>query len=143
MVDQSLLKQKLALLNEYIHDLRDVRDNPPISLSAVVNDKKTRRFVERTLHLAIECSLDIGNHIIADEKYREPRSNRDIFAVLVENGVISEALLGDLQKMAQFRNLLVHDYARIDPDIIYKILYNGLKDVETYVMEIKDRFVPD
>jgi len=33
------------------------------------------------LHMAVECCLDIGSHIISSEKLREPESNKDIFDV--------------------------------------------------------------
>ncbi|MBM7867423.1 DUF86 domain-containing protein [Heliobacterium gestii] len=75
-------------------------------------------------------------------EHRANSHNRDIFAVLAESGVIAETHLANLKKMAQFRNLLVHDYARIDPEIIYAVLYNGLNDIEMFFTEIKERFLP-
>jgi uncharacterized protein YutE (UPF0331/DUF86 family) len=99
-------------------------------------DKKIRRYIERTLHLTIECCLDIGSHIIADNGWREPANNKDVFEVLAENGVIPGGLLANLQRMAQFRNVLVHDYAKIDPDIIYSILAKNLPDIHEFIRAV-------
>lgn len=92
--------------------------------------------MERTLHLCIECCLDIGNHIIADNGWREPLDNKDIFAVLAENNVLSMEILSNLQKMAQFRNVLVHDYAKIDPEIVFVILKKDLTDIQEFIQDI-------
>lgn len=133
MVDSDLLKIKLAQLADYLTDLQESRNVTPDEFQS---DKKTRRYVERTLHLAIECCLDIGSHIIADNGWREPIDNKDIFAVLEEKGIISRDLLPKLQKMAQFRNVLVHDYAKIDPEIVYTVLKKNLSDFTDFVRTI-------
>ncbi len=130
MVDGNLLKNKLAQIAEYYTDLQESQS---ITLDQFLADKKNRRYIERTLHLAVECCLDIGSHIIADNGWREPIDNKDIFTVLAENGVFSAELLPKLQKMAQFRNVLVHDYAKIDPDIIYAILTRNLPDIQEFI----------
>jgi uncharacterized protein YutE (UPF0331/DUF86 family) len=130
MVDRNLLENKLAQLAEYLADLQDSQTIAPDVFRA---DKKIRRYIERTLHLAIECCLDIGSHIIADNGWREPTDNKDVFAVLAENGVLAQATLPKFQKMARFRNVLVHDYAKIDPDIVYQVLTQNLADVREFV----------
>ena len=39
-------------------------------------------------------------------------------------------------KMSKFRNIVVHDYARIDPDIVIGILRKNLTDFKVYACEI-------
>ncbi len=133
MVDEKLIKNKVAQLAEYYTDLQETQD---VKLDIFKADKKIRRYVERTLHLCIECCLDIGNHIIADNGWREPLDNKDIFAVLAENNVLSMEILSNLQKMAQFRNVLVHDYAKIDPEIVFVILKKDLSDIQKFIQDI-------
>ncbi|HZK18115.1 MAG TPA: HepT-like ribonuclease domain-containing protein [Clostridia bacterium] len=48
------------------------------------HDKVVRRYVERTIHMAIEACLDIANHIVSYEGFREPADNKDTFQVLCE-----------------------------------------------------------
>ncbi|MTV50537.1 DUF86 domain-containing protein [Heliobacillus mobilis] len=141
MVDQRLMSQKISLLVEYLQDLKEVRDDEALSLPVFQADKKLKRYVERTLHLAIECCLDIGSHIIADERFREPMSNKDIFVVLAEEGVINRESLSSLQGMAKFRNILVHDYAKIDSEIIYGVLKKNLSDIENYVEQLVKKYL--
>lgn len=129
MIEQDLLTRRLNLLIDYIKDLRERKS---VTIERYLADKSLQRIIERTLHLAIECCLDIGNHIISSEAYRQPNDNRDIFAVLYENKIIPEELLPRLQDMASFRNLLVHDYAEIDPKQVFENWQNGLKELEAF-----------
>ncbi len=138
MVEQEVIREKLKYLAEYLEDLEQAKT---VSLQDLLNDKKTRRYIERTLHMAIECCLDIGSHIISSEKLREPESNKDIFNVLAENNYIPRNSLAKLGKMAQFRNLIVHGYAKIDPEIVYAILQRNLKDIEHFARYIQKRFL--
>ena len=133
MVDVDLIRNKIAQLAEYLIDLQEVELGTIEEFQA---DKKTRRYVERTLHLAVECCLDIGSHIIADNGWREPITNKDIFLVFLENGVFNKENLSNLQRMAQFRNVLVHDYAKLDPTIIYTVVKKELKDLSDFMIAI-------
>ncbi len=129
-----MLTRLLKLLEEYLHDLHEAQQTP---WDEFADNKVTRRYVERTLQMAIKICLDIGSHIISDERFREPEDNKDIFAVLAENKVISKSQLPELKKMAQFRNLAVYNYARIDPALVYGILKEKLGDLENFAMAIK------
>ena len=109
MVDRVLLERILADIRSHVQELRDATD---ITWEKYRADKRARRFVERTLHVIIEACIDVAQHIIADEKFREPDSYRDTFTVLSENGIIPTSELGRFENMAAFRNLLVHYYPR-------------------------------
>ena len=64
------------------------------------------------MQVAIEVCLDLASHIISYEGFREPLDNKDCFQVLQENDLISAELVDRLKRMAQFRNVVVHDYIR-------------------------------
>ena len=70
----------MTLLNEYVSDLLELQD---IDFTTYIENKLVRRAVERTLHLAVEAALDIGQHIIAREGFRRPMDNQDVFLVLI------------------------------------------------------------
>jgi len=138
MVDKEILKSRLTLLAEYISDLEEARE---ITLREFLIDKIKRRFVERTLQLAIEACLDIGSHLISDLQLREPKKNRDIFIILVENGILSEQARGNFAAMAGFRNIIVHDYAQLDPEIVYRSLRQGIPDLKYFVGAISEKYL--
>ncbi|MBM7557339.1 type VII toxin-antitoxin system HepT family RNase toxin [Halanaerobacter jeridensis] len=126
MVDKDLVRSRLLKLEEYINDLKEYQN---IKFVKYQNDKLIKRFVERTLQLAIESCLDIGNHIISDERLGTADTNADIIRILAENDIIKRNVEQYI-KMSKFRNVIVHDYATVDDKVIYQILTNNLKDIE-------------
>lgn len=133
MVDMEVIESKLTFLREYIGDLKEYE---AISLHAYRKNKKDQRFVERTLHLACESCLDIAAHIISRRGFREPKDNKDLFLVLYENSIITEPVWDAMTKMAKFRNIIVHDYARIEPEVVVGILHKNVADLKRFSKEI-------
>ncbi len=136
MVQEALVRERLKLLASYIDDLQGVRET---SEAEFARNVVLQRFVERTLHLAIEACLDIGFHVISSEGYREPRFAREVVDVLADNGWISQDTREQLQGMAGFRNLLVHDYATIEPRLVLEVLKTRLGDLRAFGAQIAAR----
>jgi len=139
MVDRETIVRRLTLLEEYYTDLDEARQK--LSWEKFERDKVVSRYIERTLHMAIEACLDIANHIIAYEGYREPIDNKDAFQVLYEQGILKEGLTENLKKMAQFRNVIVHDYIRVQPEIVFTILQRNQGDILEFANIIKEKFL--
>ena len=139
MVEKDVLERRLTILEEYCRDLGDAKET--YGWEEFKRDKVVRRYVERTMHLAIEACLDIANHVISYEGYREPLDNKDVFFVLKEEGLYTATLAEKLKKMAQFRNVVVHDYTRIDPEIVFGILNNHLIDILDYSQAVRNKFL--
>jgi uncharacterized protein YutE (UPF0331/DUF86 family) len=129
MVDKPLILRKLSLLDEY---LEQVSEYVPMTVEAYAKDWKSQRIVERTLQLMIETCLDISGHIISDEKWRVPESYADVFHILIENRMLDKSRLDAFTIMAKFRNIVVHDYEKIDPEIVIGILRRNLEDFENF-----------
>ncbi|OHB88811.1 MAG: hypothetical protein A3D13_06110 [Planctomycetes bacterium RIFCSPHIGHO2_02_FULL_40_12] len=133
MVNQEIITRLFSLLNQYLSELKAEQQ---ITWDDFSKGVKFKRYIERTLQMAIEVCFDAGNHIISDEGWPEAKTNREIFVRLSEKRVISASLLEDLLQMSSFRNRVVHDYADINPEVVFGILRNHLKDFESYISEI-------
>lgn len=133
MIDREIIESKLRFLHEYLSDLEEYRE---ISLKDYQTKKKDQRFVERTLHLACECCIDIAAHVISRQGLREPKDNKDLFVILFENSIVSEHVRNTMTKMAKFRNIVVHDYARIESEIVLGILKKDVGDFKHFAREI-------
>ena len=125
MVDKVLLLRKLAELEEY---LRQIKEYANVNVEEYSKDWRIQRIVERTLQMMIESCADIAGHIISDRGYRIPTSYADTFRVLYEKEILTKDLFEILEKMAKFRNIIVHHYDRIDPEIVVTILRKDLDD---------------
>lgn len=126
MVDKEVIESLCISIRRSLKELSDAQD---IDWNKFVKDNRSRRFVERLLQIAIEAMIDIGHHIISDEGFREPQSYRDVIKVLTENGILSEDDLPKYEKIASFRNILVHHYEKIDDSIIKDAEDNGREPV--------------
>ena len=129
MVDRSVVLRKISELEEY---QRQIREFSEITHQDYKADWKTQRIVERTLQMMIETCVDIANHIVSDRGMRSPTSYADIFKVLAENKIIEIELFAVMEKMAKFRNIIVHQYEEIDAEIVVLILQKHLGNFEKF-----------
>ena len=129
MVDRDLLLRKLADLEQYVAQASEYR---ALEVEQYRRDWRTQRIVDRTLQIAIETCADIASHVISDRGLRPPATYADAFEVLGEAGLVDPSLLGSLVRMAKFRNVLVHEYARVDPEIVIRILRGNLGDLTAF-----------
>jgi uncharacterized protein YutE (UPF0331/DUF86 family) len=129
MVDEALLLRNLAELENYLGQIKEYDD---IVVEQYVRDWKTQRIVERTLQMMIETCVDIAGHIISDKRYRVPKSYGETFRVLREENVLGDGLCEPMEKMAEFRNIVVHSYDKVDAEIVVNILRNHLDDFLHY-----------
>ncbi|GAB4117604.1 MAG: type II toxin-antitoxin system toxin [Candidatus Caldatribacteriota bacterium] len=129
MVDKILIMRKLTELENYINQIQEYSN---ITVKEYSQDWKIQRIIERTLQMMIELCVDIANHVIADEKFRVPTNYSDTFKVLEEAQIISKRQYEKMKKMAQFRNIVVHQYDKIDETIVVNILRQNLKDFLQY-----------
>lgn len=129
MVDVAVVKRKLSQVDT---SLRQVREFAAITLEEYQGDWKIQRIVERTLQMMIETCVDIANHIVSDRGMRSPTSYADTFQVLKENSIVDDSLYDSLVKMAEFRNIVVHQYEGVDSGIVLTILKSHLSDFERF-----------
>lgn len=125
MLDRNMVLRKLSEIDEYLEQIREFSD---ITVDKYRSDWRTQRIVERTLQIIIETCADIANHIISDRNMRIPTSYSDTFKVLFDNNAIDKDLFAVMEKMAKFRNIVVHQYEEVDAEIVIIILKKHIGD---------------
>jgi len=129
MVDKALVLRKLSELEEYLGQIREYTN---ITVEQYSSDWKIQRIIERTLQIMIETCVDVAGHIISDRQYRIPKSYADTFRVLHEENILEKDLFETMDKMAKFRNIVVHNYDEVETSIVVMILTKHLDDFLTY-----------
>ena len=129
MVDEALILRKLAELDQYYSQLKEYKNTTADQYS---DDWKIQRIIERTLQMMIETCADIAGHIIADKGFRIPKSYADTFKVLQEEKILDKKLYAVMEKIAKFRNIVVHHYDKVDAEIVTAILKKDLADFISY-----------
>ena len=133
MVDKPKLDSILSNLRQYVERLRRLARVPPAELLADADKIASAKY---HFVVAIECCIDIANHMIASGKLRIPRDTADSFAVLVDAGICPADLGEQLKAMARFRNRLVHLYWDVDDQLVAKYLTDGLADFDRFAAAV-------
>jgi uncharacterized protein YutE (UPF0331/DUF86 family) len=134
VIDQTLVEKKLAFIDTCVRELRELA-RPEL----LETDIREQRFVQHTLQLAIQAALDVGSHVVSDERLGEPVSNRELFELLGRNGFIPDDLVPALSAMAGMRNILVHGYQAVDNAILRDVIENHLGDLLRFAEQMQSR----
>lgn len=122
--------ERVQRLQSYILELRNLQDE--VTFEVYRQDKFKRKFIERTLQTALEACLDIGNRLISVAGLRQPADNRDVFLVMIEAGILPQERLEAFQRMAGFRNILVHEYTKLDDAAVYGVFQKRLDGLTAF-----------
>lgn len=126
MVRPEVIRRRLVKLDEYLEILESLQR---YDLDAFAKEPERYGSAERFLQLAIETSLDIGNHVIAELRLGTVDSYRDIPTILAKHNYLDSELRERWIQMIGFRNVLVHDYVDLDREIVYRVLQQDLDDI--------------
>lgn len=134
MLDRERILARLDALRGYVRELRQIA---PSTLEEYERNLEKRRACERLLQIAIECVLDVCALVVAGLRLGLPGEEDDLFARLEEAGLVQESLAQRLRAMKGFRNLLVHEYGRIDDRLAFGVL-GRIGDVEEFERVVLD-----
>jgi len=133
MVRPEVIRKRLNKLDEYLLILKKIAE---YRFDKFIKDPEKYGSAERFLHLAIESTLDIGNHIIAENNLGTINWYSDIPVIFEKEKIIDSRIKDNWIQMIGFRNMLVHDYLEIDHKIVYDLMQSNLRDFE----ELKNIF---
>lgn len=136
MIDRPKLDRMLSNLRQYVAVLGDLAAIPR---EAFLDNPDKIGNAKYHFVIAIECCIDIANHIIASETYRVPGDNADSFVVLAEEGIVKGVLREPLRAMARFRNRLVHLYWDVDDGTVHDYLQDSLADMDGFARAVASR----
>ena len=116
--------------------VRQLRELGQTSRELFVADPRATNSAKYLLIVAAEAALDICNHLAARRGARSPEDYADCMAIMAELGVIDDDLATRLIRMARFRNLLVHLYARVNDGEVHRVIREDLGDLERYLTSV-------
>ena len=84
------------------------------------------------LQRACEASIDAAMHIVRINKLGVPQESRNAFELLENSRFLNADLAQRMKKMVGFRNVAVHDYQKLNSEILKSILENHLGDFRRF-----------
>lgn len=133
MVNRDIVVTKIANIQKSIDRLKEKKG---LDLDAFSQDRDMQDIVLLNLQTAIQGCIDIASHIISDNNWGVPGSLAGLFDTLCEKKVINDHTRKIMRSMTAFRNLIVHEYARLDMSKVYEIYTSRLSDFNVFLKQI-------
>lgn len=135
-MDNMLIFNKIESLRRCINRIREKTPDTELQLET---DLDLQDIITVNLERAVQTSVDIAAHIIADLESPAPETMAEAFAILEKNNIISTELSGKMQKAVAFRNIAVHAYQKMNWNIVYKIAKNGINDFVEFARQVTEK----
>jgi uncharacterized protein YutE (UPF0331/DUF86 family) len=132
-IDPERLERLISSMRETVRILREIQDMPESEFNKDIHRQGSAKY---NFIAAIEAAIDIANHLISKRGFRAPNDYADTFRVLADSSVIEKDFASELEKMARFRNRLVHIYWNVDVSEVWGILQSRLGDFEKYISQV-------
>ena len=81
---------------------------------------------------ACEASIDLAMHLVRSRRLGLPQESREAFTLLEQAGLLNDALAARMRAMIGFRNIAVHDYQKLNLDIVESILQKHINDFRSF-----------
>jgi len=134
MTNYIVLENKISSLEKYLNIVKRYKR---FSREQIEKDVDIKGMVERYLYLLVQSTIDLAEAVLSFKNLRKPTTFSETFIILEEAKIIEKALAEKMIKMVGFRNILAHDYAEINYDIVYDVLQNRVSDIEEFNKQIK------
>ena len=132
MLDKERILGKVDDLNSYLDELKQVAPNNYEEYQKI----EKKRSCERLLQLCIECAIDVCKLFVSGLKLGLPSEENDLFTKMQKKKIISKKMGSLLKEMRAFRNILIHEYASVDDELIYEKAQTRLEDFKTFKKEV-------
>ena len=136
MIDQDIV---LAKAHKVEHHLRRIMKKREIGQDEFLADLDFQESILYNLQMAIQNCIDLAAHIISDEELGIASSTNEMFYILEENGYIDRNLSENMVAAVGFRNIIVHEYGKVDLKQVYHIAHHDIDDLEHFIKVIVER----
>ena len=117
------------ILEEYAGDNQNLVANQTKQDAIILN-----------LQRACETAIDLAMYVVNQRRLGVPQESRDAFTLLQTAGILPADLATRMQHMVGFRNVAVHEYTRLNLDVVRAIITKQLDDFRTFSSTIVKTF---
>jgi uncharacterized protein YutE (UPF0331/DUF86 family) len=129
-MEVQLMLKKLQRLEHNIAQLRRFRAR--YSPQGVMDDTHLIWALRYGLLEAIQIVIDVSCHLVTRKDLGAPQTYAECVALLREHGYLSPTLATKVRAMVGLRNILVHEYVRVDVTQLFGLL-DDVGDLEDFI----------
>lgn len=134
MVDANIVATRIQRIRECVGYLKRIGE--VTTEESFFKDPILAGSAERYLQVAIQAVLDICNHIVADLGLEAPTEYRQVPEILASQKLLSIPLARRIGLMIGLRNVLVHEYLKVDRRLVYSIITEDLGDFAKFIKAV-------
>lgn len=132
----SRINDKIKEIEKFLTEFKEII---PSDFEEYRNNLEKKAACERYLEKIIEAIVDLAFITIKIKKMRMPQDDIDAFNILLEKKVIDNVLAKKLKDAKGMRNILAHEYGKIDDKLVFEAVKNEIEDdVNNFIKKIKD-----
>lgn len=135
-MDRNIVEAKLESLRRCVDR---IAEKTPASADQLIHDPDLQDIIALNLQRAVQTSVDLAAHLIAESDAPAPSTMAEHFEILDHLQIISPALAQRLKKAVGFRNIAVHSYQAIDWSIVFQISRHHLDDFKQFAQVVAKR----
>ena len=129
------IEDKIDEIDKLLDELIEIMPN---DFNEYNSDFKTKAACERYFEKIIEAAIDLAFLVIKDRRLQLPEEDKRVFDILSREKLISEDLAIKLKEAKGMRNIIAHEYGKIDDEIVFESIKDQLiPDVEEFIKQIK------
>ena len=132
MIREDFIRRKISLIQDELAHLVELSR---FSFNEVVSDFVKQSAVERILERTISRAIDVNNHLLSELASKDtspPKDFKETFMRMAELGVYPVEFAGQISRSVGTRNVLVHEYDKVDYRKIYNSISDCLRDYHQY-----------
>lgn len=128
--DIEIATRRLTMIAELLGELEKMSST---DASVLRRDPMTRYAVERILTLLVDLATGLNSHLLVTRIGAIPETARDSFIRLADAGVLNQELAERLAPSVGMRNLLIHQYADVDLNLVAAAVVKAHRDYSDYL----------
>ena len=128
-IDADVIRSRCGEIEESIARLEQLA---ALSREQFLADRDSQDIACYRLLVGIEAAIALCYHVTTRRLRKAPEDYAACFVTLCDAGLIAQDLSDRLQRMARFRNLLVHIYWKLDYNRVYDIMQTDLGDLRGF-----------
>ena len=133
MVDHDLILIKAGSVRRHLSRIVEKRNT---DLQTFLNDIDRQESILFNMQIAIQNCTDIAANIISEQGLGVAGSTSEMFYLLEENGYLEGELTGKMVKAVGLRNLIVHEYSKIELEQIFEVAKKDIDDLNDYLATV-------
>lgn len=132
MENEAVIINKYESIERCINRINEEYENNPENL----NDYRKMDAIVLNLQRACEMATDVAMYIVTNRRLGIPQTKKEAFEKLYENKLISDDMCSKMKGMIGFRNIAIHEYKKIDEEILKDVIENHLAELKEFVREM-------